>query len=96
VESIYDKRLGLQGVKTLTLNADERMMIAEALSRCADNETDMLPAALLIDKVIDDIGTVKTEDLKELVFQAALTNIVEALDSEQAEEWDEADRHWRI
>lgn len=51
-ESIYSKELNLEGEITITLNADERMMIAEALTKAAPKEVDILPLAMLMDRMI--------------------------------------------
>lgn len=51
-ESIYAKTLNLKGEITITLNADERMMIAEALSKCAGREVDIIPLMMLMDRMI--------------------------------------------
>ncbi len=51
-ESIYNSALNLQGDVTLTLTAEERMMICEALTKCAPKEVDILPLALLMDRMI--------------------------------------------
>ena len=51
-ESIYNSTLNLHGDVTLTLTAEERMMICEALTKCAPKEVDILPLALLMDRMI--------------------------------------------
>ena len=51
-ESIYNSTLNLNGDVTLTLTAEERMMICEALTKCAPKEVDILPLALLMDRMI--------------------------------------------
>ena len=51
-DSIYFKQMNLQGEITITLNADERMMICEALGKCAPKEVDILPLALLMDRIM--------------------------------------------
>jgi len=50
--SIYSKDLNLKGNITVTLDADERMMIAEAMTACADKEVDILPLMMLMDRMI--------------------------------------------
>lgn len=51
-ESIYKSTLNLQGDATMTLTAEERMMICEALSKCAPKEVDIMPLALLMDRMV--------------------------------------------
>lgn len=51
-ESIYNSTLNLKGDATITLSAEERMMICEALSKCAPNEVDILPLAMLMDRMV--------------------------------------------
>lgn len=51
-ESIYSKELNLKGEITITLNSDERMMIAEALTKAAPKEVDILPLVMLMDRMI--------------------------------------------
>ena len=51
-ESIYNSTLNLQGDATMTLTAKERMMICEALSKCAPKEIDIIPLALLMDRMV--------------------------------------------
>lgn len=51
-ESIYNSTLNLQGDATMTLTAEERMMICEALSKCAPKEVDIIPLALLMDRMV--------------------------------------------
>ena len=51
-KSIYESDLNLQGDVTLTLNAAERMMIFEALAKCAPKEVDILPLAELMDRMV--------------------------------------------
>ena len=52
IESIYKSTLNLQGDATMTLTAEERMMICEALSKCAPKEVDIMPLALLMDRMV--------------------------------------------
>lgn len=51
-ESIYNSTLNLKGDATITLSAEERMMICEALSKCAPKEVDILPLAMLMDRMV--------------------------------------------
>lgn len=51
-DSIYNSTLNLTGEATMTLDADERMMICEALTKCAPKETDILPLMLLMDRMV--------------------------------------------
>ena len=51
-ESIYNSTLNLKGDATITLSAEERMMICEALSKCAPKEVDILPLAMLVDRMV--------------------------------------------
>ena len=51
-ESIYNSELNLSGDVSLVLSAEERMMICEALCKCAPKEVDILPLAMLIDRMI--------------------------------------------
>ncbi len=51
-ESIYKKDLNLKGEITITLDADERMMIAEALAKVAPKEVDILPLMILMNRII--------------------------------------------
>lgn len=51
-ESIYKKDLNLKGEITITLDADERMMIAEALTKVAPKEVDILPLMILMNRII--------------------------------------------
>lgn len=51
-ESIYNSTLNFKGDATITLSAEERMMICEALSKCAPKEVDILPLAMLMDRMV--------------------------------------------
>ena len=51
-ESIYNSTLNLKGDATITLSAEERMMICEALAKCAPKEVDILPLAMLMDRMV--------------------------------------------
>lgn len=53
--SIYESDLRLEGKATMTLTADERMMICEALSKCAPKEVDILPLAELMDRMVKGV-----------------------------------------
>lgn len=50
--SIYNSTLDLKGEATMTLTAEERMMICEALTECAPKETDILPLMILMDRMV--------------------------------------------
>lgn len=50
-KSVYSKKLGLQGDATITLSADERMIICEALAKAAPHEVDILPLLTLADRL---------------------------------------------
>ena len=54
-ESIYVSTLNLEGEATMTLTAEERMMICEALSKCASKESNIMPLALLMDRMIKGV-----------------------------------------
>ena len=54
-ESIYNSTLNLQGDATMTLTAEERMMICEALSKCAPKEVDIMPLAVLMDRMVKGV-----------------------------------------
>ena len=51
-KSVYNKELGLQGDATITLSADERMIICEALAKAAPHEVDILPLVMLTDRIV--------------------------------------------
>lgn len=51
-ESIYHTGPKLTGDLTITLNADERSMICAALAKCAPWEVDIMPLALLMDRLV--------------------------------------------
>ncbi len=51
-ESIYSSELNLSGDVSLVLSAEERMMICEALCKCAPKEVDKRPLAMLIGRMI--------------------------------------------
>lgn len=51
-ESIYKSTLILQGDVIMTLTAEERMMICEALSKCASQEAGIIPLAVLMDRMV--------------------------------------------
>lgn len=53
-KSVYKTELTINSGKTLTLSADERKWIAEALSRAVANEVDAMPLILLMDKIVSD------------------------------------------
>lgn len=53
-QSVYKTDLAINHEKTLTLSADERKWIAEALSRAVASEVDALPLILLMDKIVSD------------------------------------------
>lgn len=50
-KSVYKSDLNLQGDITVTLSADERMVICEALAKVAPKEADIFPLILLADKL---------------------------------------------
>lgn len=52
MDSIYNSKLNLKGEATMTLNAEERMMLCEALTKCAPKETDIIPMMLLMDRLV--------------------------------------------
>lgn len=54
-ESIYNSTLNLRGDATMTLTAEERMMICEALSKCAPKEVDIMPLAVLMDRMVKGV-----------------------------------------
>ena len=54
-ESIYNSTLNLQGDATMILTAEERMMICEALSKCAPKEVDIMPLAVLMDRMVKGV-----------------------------------------
>lgn len=54
-ESIYKSTLNLQGEVTMTLTAEERMMICEALSKCAPKEVNITPLLLLMDRMVKGV-----------------------------------------
>lgn len=51
-DSIYVSTLNLKGEATMTLSAEERMMLCEALTKCAPKETDILPLVQLMDRLV--------------------------------------------
>lgn len=51
-KSIYGKDLNLHGDITITLKADERMMICEALAQAAPYEIDILPILRLANRLV--------------------------------------------
>lgn len=53
-KSVYETDLAINCAKTLTLSADERKWIAEALARAVSNEVDTLPLVLLMNKIVSD------------------------------------------
>lgn len=53
-QSVYKTDLTINHEKTLTLSADERKWIAEALARVAANEVNAVPLILLMDKIVSD------------------------------------------
>ena len=50
--SIYNSSLNLTGEATMTLNAEERMMLCEALTKCAPKESDIMPLMILMDRLV--------------------------------------------
>ncbi|GAB5081352.1 hypothetical protein Osc1_05250 [Hominimerdicola sp. 21CYCFAH17_S] len=50
-KSIYEKGLNIKGDKTISLTADERMMICNALANSIPNEVDPMPIIMLIDRI---------------------------------------------
>lgn len=62
-KSIYQSNFGITNDVTLTLNAEERMMICEAICKAAPEETNIAPLMLLSNKIIkgaqikDEIST---------------------------------------
>ena len=53
-QSVYKTDFAINHEKTLTLSADERKWIAEALARAVANEVDVLPLILLMNKIVSD------------------------------------------
>lgn len=53
-KSVYKTELTINHEKTLTLSADERKWIAEALARAVANEVNVLPLILLMNKIVSD------------------------------------------
>ena len=53
-QSVYKTDLTINHEKTLTLSADERKWIAEALARAVANEVNVLPLILLMNKIVSD------------------------------------------
>nr|WP_297937199.1 hypothetical protein [uncultured Lachnoclostridium sp.] len=51
-KSIYQSNFGITNDVTLTLNAEERMMICEAICKAAPEETNIAPLMLLSNKII--------------------------------------------
>lgn len=52
-KSIYENTIGLQGEIEITLNEDERCMIANALAKCAPYEVDVIPLMKVIQKLCE-------------------------------------------
>lgn len=50
-KSIYENTIQLEGDATMTLSAQERMMIVGALTKCAPDEADVLPIIVLMDRM---------------------------------------------
>ena len=50
--SIYNSTLNLTGEATITLDADERMILCEALTKCVAQETDAMPIIFLMDRLV--------------------------------------------
>ena len=50
--SIYTSKLNITGEANITLTADERKMICEALGKCAPKEVDIIPIMTLMDKIV--------------------------------------------
>lgn len=53
-KSVYKTEFTINSGKTLTLSADERKWIAEALARAVSNEVNVLPLILLMNKIVSD------------------------------------------
>ena len=53
--SIYESDLHLKGSATMKLSAEERMMIFEALCKCAPKEVDILPLMELMDRMVKGV-----------------------------------------
>jgi|GEM_PF-3391770 len=53
-QSVYKTDFAINHEKTLTLGADERKWIAEALVRVAANEVNVVPLILLMNKIVSD------------------------------------------
>lgn len=53
-QSAYKTDFTINHEKTLTLSADERKWIAEALVRVAANEVNVVPLILLMNKIVSD------------------------------------------
>lgn len=53
IKSVYAKNgYTLKGDATITLTAEERMIIANALTICSAKEVNILPILSLVDKVV--------------------------------------------
>ena len=53
-QSAYKTDFAINHEKTLTLSADERKWIAEALVQVAANEVNAVPLILLMNKIVSD------------------------------------------
>ena len=53
-QSVYKSDLTINHEKTLTLGADERKWIVEALARVVANEVNAMPLILLMNKIVFD------------------------------------------
>lgn len=51
-ESIYQNTISLKGDATMTLTADERMIVIGALTKCAPDEVDVIPIIELMDRMV--------------------------------------------
>lgn len=50
-KSIHENTIQLEGDATMTLSAEERMMIVGALTKCVPEEVDVLPIIMLMDRM---------------------------------------------
>lgn len=50
-ESVYSKKLGFTEGMNLTLTAEERMILCEALTKVSVHEVDIIPLMKLVDRI---------------------------------------------
>lgn len=51
IKSVYEKTLNLEGDKTVTLTAEERLIICNAMTILSPKEVDILPMIMIMDKL---------------------------------------------